>query len=160
MCCKSSAAMSCSTPHSSGATESMIGVNAMRSAIKILALIAWLPLFARAEPPLQCGDSSITTGTTQDEVAARCGQPAHVDHQVMYGESGAAAPGGLLPGRPVGGPPVPGLPPGVLPGIAGRSSTEISVEIWTYNFGPNRLMQRIRFENGVVVKIESLGYGS
>ena len=130
----------------------------MRSSIKILALIAWLPLFARAEPPLQCGNSSITTGTTQDEVAARCGQPAHVDHQVTYGESGAATPGDLAPGNPVGGP-LPGLPVRVLPGIAGRSAAEIPVEIWTYNFGPSRLMQRIRFENGVVVKIESLGYG-
>jgi hypothetical protein len=33
------------------------------------------------------------------------------------------------------------------------------VEVWIYNFGPNKLMQRIRFEDGVVVRIESLGYG-
>lgn len=48
---------------------------------------------------------------------------------------------------------------GVLPPIVKRSATEIPVEVWTYNFGPSRLMQRIRFENGVVVRIESLGYG-
>jgi Protein of unknown function (DUF2845) len=36
---------------------------------------------------------------------------------------------------------------------------EMAVETWIYNFGPNRLMQSIRFENGVVVKIDSLGYG-
>jgi hypothetical protein len=36
---------------------------------------------------------------------------------------------------------------------------DVQVEIWTYNFGPNKLLQRIRFENGIVVKIDSLGYG-
>lgn len=33
------------------------------------------------------------------------------------------------------------------------------VEIWTYNFGPNQLMERVRIENGLVVQIDSLGYG-
>ncbi|MGO9804893.1 MAG: DUF2845 domain-containing protein [Steroidobacteraceae bacterium] len=32
-------------------------------------------------------------------------------------------------------------------------------ELWIYNFGPNRLMQRIRFRNGVVAGIETIGYG-
>jgi hypothetical protein len=50
-------------------------------------------------------------------------------------------------------------PFGVLPPIGVRAGQESLGEVWTYNFGPSRLMQRIRFENGVVVKIESLGYG-
>jgi hypothetical protein len=33
------------------------------------------------------------------------------------------------------------------------------IEIWTYNFGPNMLMERIEFRDGVVVDIQSLGYG-
>jgi hypothetical protein len=36
---------------------------------------------------------------------------------------------------------------------------QIQVEFWTYNFGPNQLMQRVRIENGVIVQIDSLGYG-
>jgi hypothetical protein len=48
---------------------------------------------------------------------------------------------------------------GLLPGVVRRSGSEIPVEVWTYNFGPDRFMQRIRFENGVIVRIESLGYG-
>jgi hypothetical protein len=36
---------------------------------------------------------------------------------------------------------------------------QIEVEIWTYNFGPNQLMERVRIENGVVAQIDSLGYG-
>lgn len=33
------------------------------------------------------------------------------------------------------------------------------VEIWTYNFGPNRLLQRLRFRDGRLVDISSDGYG-
>jgi hypothetical protein len=38
-------------------------------------------------------------------------------------------------------------------------TVEVQVEVWIYNFGPDRLMQRIRFEDGVVVRIESIGFG-
>lgn len=33
------------------------------------------------------------------------------------------------------------------------------IEFWTYNFGPNMLMERIEVRDGVVVDIQSLGYG-
>lgn len=36
---------------------------------------------------------------------------------------------------------------------------DVQIEFWTYNFGPNQLMQRLRIENGVVVDVQSLGYG-
>jgi hypothetical protein len=42
---------------------------------------------------------------------------------------------------------------------AGDSVGQIEVEIWTYNFGPNQLMERVRIENGIVVQIDSMGYG-
>jgi hypothetical protein len=117
----------------------------MKSSIKILALLACLPLSALGQS-LRCGEKLITNGTSQAEVAARCGQPTQIEHQAIYGETGTAV-----------GPAA--TPLGVLPPIAARAGTETPVEVWTYNFGPNRLMQRIRFENGVVVTIESLGYG-
>jgi hypothetical protein len=117
----------------------------MKSSIKIFALTVCLPLAALAES-LQCGEKWITNGTNQAEVVARCGPPMQIEREKIYDETGAA----LAPAR---------TPLGVLPPIGGRSSTETPVEVWTYNFGPTRLMQRIRFENGVVVKIESLDYG-
>ena len=127
--------------------------------LQLLALIACFPLSAFAQS-LQCGEKTITTGTTQTEVTARCGQPAQIEHQTIYNEGGAATAGGPAPIRGPAGPPRPGMPLPMPPGTGTRSSTETPVEIWTYNFGPTRLMQRIRFENGVVVRIESLGYGS
>ena len=33
------------------------------------------------------------------------------------------------------------------------------MEIWTYNFGPNKLMRRLRFVDGELQDIETLGYG-
>ena len=42
----------------------------------------------------------------------------------------------------------------VVPG-----ASDVAEEIWIYNFGPNKLMQRIRFRNGVVANVGSVGYG-
>lgn len=36
---------------------------------------------------------------------------------------------------------------------------EVHAEVWLYNFGPDKLLQRIRSEDGTVMQIESLGYG-
>lgn len=37
--------------------------------------------------------------------------------------------------------------------------TEVVVTEYVYNFGPRRLMRRLIFEGGVLVSIESIGYG-
>jgi hypothetical protein len=36
---------------------------------------------------------------------------------------------------------------------------EVLVEDWGFNFGPNKLMRKVTFENGLVEKIKDLGYG-
>jgi hypothetical protein len=36
---------------------------------------------------------------------------------------------------------------------------DVTVEEWTYNFGPNRFIRILRFENGRLVEIEMGGYG-
>ncbi len=41
----------------------------------------------------------------------------------------------------------------------GSFSDDVKIEIWTYNFGPNKFMERIRFEDGIVTRVEALGYG-
>lgn len=33
------------------------------------------------------------------------------------------------------------------------------IEVWTYNFGRNRFMQELVFENGVLQRINTLDYG-
>ncbi len=36
---------------------------------------------------------------------------------------------------------------------------ELRVEEWTYNFGPNQLMTKVRIEYGYVTDVRYLGYG-
>ena len=36
---------------------------------------------------------------------------------------------------------------------------EVVVTEYVYNFGPRKLMRRLVFEGGILVSIESLGYG-
>jgi hypothetical protein len=43
---------------------------------------------------------------------------------------------------------------GVEPGVS-----DLQEETWVYNLGPNKLMQRIQFRNGVVANVDSVGYG-
>jgi hypothetical protein len=40
-----------------------------------------------------------------------------------------------------------------------KSINIVTIDDWTYNFGPNEFMYNLRFENGRVMKIESLDYG-
>ena len=44
--------------------------------------------------------------------------------------------------------------------ISDSVSVEVPVEEWTYDFGPRRFMCRVILERGVIVQIQTLGYGS
>jgi hypothetical protein len=35
----------------------------------------------------------------------------------------------------------------------------VTVEVWTYNLGPNKLMRTLRFEGEELVDIRTIGYG-
>ena len=103
-----------------------------------------------AEPAfaLRCGTKLVRDGMHEAEVLAICGEPATRRHigRTLRGlelRSGVRA-GGVLIGRRIY--------PGVFP-------TEVLVTEYVYNFGPRKLMRRLIFEGGVLVSIESLGYG-
>ena len=40
-----------------------------------------------------------------------------------------------------------------------RCSEEVALTEYVYNFGPRKLMRRLMFEGGVLVKIDTIGYG-
>jgi Protein of unknown function (DUF2845) len=104
----------------------------------MLAVVACLPALVTAQS-LRCDGKIISEGASRAEVAALCGDPVQVDQKSVYY-------------RPI-------ASTGNQANPRAASAVEVQVEVWTYNFGPNRLMQRIRFEDGLVVRIESLGYG-
>jgi len=87
---------------------------------------------------LRCSNKIISEGSTSQELATLCGEPAQVEHKTIYNDVSA----------------------GTSHVVAG-TTVEIHVEMWIYNFGPSRLMQRIWIQDGLIVRIESLGrYGS
>jgi hypothetical protein len=97
------------------------------------AAAACVPALALAQS-LRCDDKIISQGTTRAKVAALCGDPVQADQKSVYYSPIASH-------------------------RANPITIEVQVEVWIYNFGPDRLMQRIRFEDGVVVRIDSIGYG-
>ncbi len=92
-----------------------------------------------AESALRCGTRLITEGDRKIEVLKSCGEPTLVEHHAAIGRT------------------VPRI--GSHGRVSGTVLTPSSMEIWTYNFGPRRLMQVIRFNHGRVIEIISLGHG-
>ncbi|MEA3178409.1 MAG: hypothetical protein QOI59_1932 [Gammaproteobacteria bacterium] len=89
---------------------------------------------------MQCGDRLVTQGDSISKVASLCGNPTQVDRtSIIRSVSGSFVNGQWLQ--------------------SGGAQIEIPVEVWLYNLGPDRLMRQIRFEEGRVVKIETLDFG-
>jgi len=110
--------------------------NMKRTALVLaFGLLATSPAFA-----FRCGTKIVSEGDTRSQVAAKCGEPDDVVNQ----RSVLRRPVIWTRGRPY---------------YIGEDFIEIPVETWVYNLGPNKLMQRVIFEGGVVVDIETLGYG-
>lgn len=98
-----------------------------------LVLAALLAAPPASADTLRCEGRIVATGDRDLEVRARCGEPYWIEQRtdvLVRGEDGPL-----------------------------EQRIAIEVETWYYNFGPNRLMQRLRFRDGVLVDAASLGYG-
>jgi hypothetical protein len=89
---------------------------------------------------MECGNRLITEGDSLAKVASLCGNPTQVDRKSIVRQ----ASGGWVNGQWA---------------ASAGAQIEIPVEVWLYNLGPDKLMRQIRFEDGRVVKIETLDYG-
>jgi len=107
-----------------------------RRALLLAALL--LPAIATADS-LRCGSQLVGEGDSIDEVLALCGEPVKRTRTWMTRQ----------PRFEFGGRDVP---------FPGRE--DVPVDVWTYDFGPSRLMRRIRFVAGKVESIESLEHGT
>jgi hypothetical protein len=105
------------------------------AAVFVLGLLACSPAFA-----FRCGTKLVVKGDTRSQVAAKCGEPT----DVVKMSSVFRRPVLWANGRPY---------------YLGDDFIEIPVESWLYNLGPNKLMRRVIFEDGIVADIETLGYG-
>jgi hypothetical protein len=92
-----------------------------------------------ARPPLRasrCDPATIDVGDTKLELLATCGEPAVKDAwEETRGEAAAAG------------------------GAAEAVFVTATVELWTYDFGPDRFVRIARIEGGRVTAVESGGYG-
>lgn len=88
-----------------------------------------------AADSMRCGTRLMTYGDPSAKVEAHCGPPVGIERREIVRSYS------YYRGLPV------------------RGSFEVSVEFWTYNFGPNKLMYRLRFEDGLLVDVETLGHG-
>lgn len=111
----------------------------MKSAAAILAL-AYMTATPALANTMRCGTHIIGDGITRSEVAAKCGEP----DEVVTQRSVFRRPVVWTNGRPY---------------FIGENYIEVPVESWVYNFGPNKLMRKVVFEGGMVVEIQTLGYG-
>lgn len=103
----------------------------------VLAALAWIPALTFGQS-LRCSEKIVSEGMTSQDVARLCGDPAQVEHKTLYNDVSTAP----------------------TNNVVARSTIEIHLEMWIYNFGPNRLMQRVWIQDGVVTRIESMGrYG-
>jgi hypothetical protein len=96
------------------------------------------PLVPGYADGMRCGSRVIRTGDTRSAVAAICGEPSDVQTKSIFRR------------------------PRVLVGdrvFLGDGVVEVPIEVWTYNFGPSKLLRRIRFVDGLVDEIETGGYG-
>jgi Protein of unknown function (DUF2845) len=87
----------------------------------------------------RCGNRLVHEGDGMGSVIAKCGEPTEVSRQVIVRPQVF-----WRHGRP-------------YPFLGG--DLQVPVEIWTYNLGPNKLMRRLRIEDGLVIQITTLGYG-
>lgn len=115
------------------------------------ALLGLLMLAATPALAFRCGNRIVSEGDHYSKVLKYCGEPIGVQERVIYRE------GITRPRFRVEGPDGLQYDREVL--RYDRSYVEVLVEEWTYNFGPRRLMQLVRFENGFVVAVDQLGYG-
>jgi uncharacterized protein DUF2845 len=113
----------------------------MRAALATLSLsvLFFLPVTSHAAT-LRCGNQLASDGASKSDVLLKCGEPMSKDSRTeAVGDKTKQRTGDS------------------------RTTTEHvvykTIEEWTYNFGPQRLMQVAVFENGKLVDVKSAGYG-
>jgi len=117
-------------------------------ALIVAALCVALMLFSAPAHAFRCGNKIVTEDMHEVQVRAACGAPTtvqvigravrNINVPIQYSHGG-------------------GWTTRHFPGYG--FAQEVVITEYVYNFGPRKLMRRVLFEGGVVVSIETLGYG-
>jgi len=97
-----------------------------------------IPLFANPMTSLRCGSRLVEPGNSTAKIINYCGQPASVERYENR------------------------VPVETVDQASGRTITTFEsrpYQVWIYNFGPSRLVTKVRVRNNVIESMESAGYG-
>ncbi len=117
---------------------------------RILSLTAAATVIALLADPawaFRCGTRIVKDGMHETEVLRLCGEPVSTRHLGYVVRSFGISDGRL------------GSPPRGTIRRQGWYQQEVEVTESIYNFGPRKLMRRLRFEGGILVSISTMGYG-
>ena len=123
-------------------------MNRLNGFVFTLCLLFSAPLFA-----LRCGHSLVQVGDYKDYVNDICGDPDNV--QSHYERRGNVNRADATLNNFNGEQQFPNSSFNV--GQSNYAEIEVLVEDWTYYFGSERLSKILRFENGRLIQVESLG---
>jgi len=110
-----------------------------KSAAILATVIAALWAQGAGADSFRCGTRLVSDGDSTDKVEALCGPPTDIQRREVLQ-------------RPI-------LRHRGRPFFTSFDLVAIPVEVWTYNLGPNKLMRRLKFEDGLLVDVETLSHG-
>ena len=97
-----------------------------------------LALTANPALAFRCGHDLIVEGDHKIEVRASCGEPDDIELHTWFRHDNVLH---------------------YTPDRRWRTYIRVNVELWTYNMGPFRFIRRLRFENGILTDVKTLGRG-
>ena len=102
-----------------------------------LCLRASLALASTPAHAMRCGVSLVAQGQWTYEVLEQCGEPVeqHVKTVFLEARDRHGKGGGIA------------------------AATSITIEYWVYDLGPHKLRRLLRFEDGQLVRIDTLDHG-
>lgn len=115
------------------------GSRKLNASIRLVWILAGLLIASGASADsVRCGSKLITEGDPIEKVREYCGEPTETQRTWMTRQ----------PRFEYGGQEIPF-----------EGSEDVPVDLWTYDFGPNKLARRIRFIAGKVDSIETREHG-
>ena len=98
---------------------------------------------------MRCGTKLVSDGDSTFEVRSTCGDPHAVDRRTEYRtvRDWIATPCAQVNGR-------------MHCGFVMERTVEVTLDQWTYDFGPHQFVRYLVFEQGRLLRVETGGYGA
>ena len=119
----------------------------MAKVVGIMGLACFLLLLSEPANALRCGTKLVKQGMLESQVIRICGEPISTRHLGFVLRSQ------FRTRRPLSS----GAVPVYYYGYGYHEELEVTELL--FNFGPRKLMRRIRFEGGRLARIDTAGYG-